>query len=168
MRALQAIIHRLAGRLPGRRSEASRGATALEAALLLPALFVLLLGIIESGNLLENWLRLHKAAQAGARVAVTGQGVEQGDRMTRIVSEVGTVLAAMDETGLDVTVCSYAGRNLDGTCLDGFAGEPCDTVQVEVSYQYQPVTPFMETIFSGPVTLTARDRKVNEPWAPCN
>jgi Flp pilus assembly protein TadG len=140
----------------------------MEAALVLPMLLALALGLVESGNMLENWLRLHKAAQAGARVAVTGQGAEEGDRISLITAKVSEFLNGMDDTDLHVTVCSYPGRNLDSACLAGDAGAPCDTVEVKVEYQYQPVMSFMNAVFDEPITLKARDRKVNEPWAPCD
>jgi len=168
MRALLGIIRRTEAHTPGRRDASCRGVTAVEAALVLPMLLVLLMGLIESGNLLGNWLRLNKAVPAGARVAVTGQGAEAGDRISPIVARVSEILNGVDETDLDVTVCSYPGRNLDGVCLAGDAGDPCDTVEVKAAYQYQPVMGIMNNIFGGPITLTARDRKVNEPWAPCN
>lgn len=57
-----------------------RGAAAIEFALVLPLLIMLLMGIIGFGSLYNNYLAITHAAQEGARLAVVGQYSESAVR----------------------------------------------------------------------------------------
>ena len=50
----------------------------------------------------------------------------------------------------------------------GNAGPPCGLVEVEVVYVYHPVTPLGGGIFPEVVTMTGADRKIIEPYKPCD
>lgn len=56
-----------------RRVKSDRGASALEFALVIPVLLLLLFGIIEFGVIFQNQLALTHAAREGARMAAVGQ-----------------------------------------------------------------------------------------------
>jgi len=57
-----------------------KGAAALEFALVLPLLIMLLMGIIGFGTLYNNYLAITHAAEEGARLAVVGQYSESAVR----------------------------------------------------------------------------------------
>jgi Flp pilus assembly pilin Flp len=97
------------------------GAAAVELALLLPLLLLIVFGIIDFGRALNAQLTLTQAAQDGARLAALNQ-LDVGPR---------TQAAAIGLTGVTVTVMS--------PCLPG-AGPSHDAV-VRVSYTLSFATP---------------------------
>ncbi len=40
--------------------------------------------------------------------------------------------------------------------------------EVAVVYQYKPFTPLVATLLPDSIPLRGYDRKVNEPWKPCD
>jgi Flp pilus assembly protein TadG len=116
-------------------ASSDRGSAAVEFALVLPILFVVLLGLVQVGLLARDELLVQQAARVGARqaavspdgtsvraAAVGGAGGLDGDRMT-------------------VTVEGGASQ-----------GEP---VAVSVSYEAPIAVPFVEWLFPPSVSLTA-------------
>ena len=152
------------GPLPPRNR---RGAAALEAALVLPVLLLLVVGIMEAASMLRVWLAVQKASQARARMPATGQGEETGDRIARIEAAASRFLADLPAGDDRIDVRSWPGTTLSGTAREGDAGEPCDTVEVEVTRTWSPATPFVSSLFPASLDLAGADRKVNEPWRPC-
>lgn len=149
-----------------RRNHARQGMTLVEFALLMPVLLFLLLGVMESGNMFFSWLTVQKAAQESVRVAATGIGDEEGTRMTLIEDAAMERLDPLDGTKT-VTVTSWPGMDASGPGIEGSAGGPCQVVEVKVAYLYAPLVPLLEPILPESMTLTSADRKVNEPWKPC-
>ncbi len=143
------------------------GMVAVEAAMILPILLVLVLGVAEIGNMLHAWLTVHKAAQTGARFAATGQGDEDGSRLALIKLQVGMVMERLEGGAAEINVASWAGNVASGSGAQGDPGGPCGVVEVEVVYAYRSVTPLGRGIFPEIVLLTGADRKVSEPYKPC-
>lgn len=145
----------------------SKGAFALETAYILPILLAAVFGVCETGNLFRSWLTLQKAAQAGARFAATGIGAEEGTRLSQIINETGKVTASLPDDLVNVVVRSWPGP-ASGSGRDGNPGDPCDTVEVEVRLNYEPIVPLLESVLPESIVLTGVDRQINEPWYPCN
>ncbi|QGY38840.1 pilus assembly protein [Pseudodesulfovibrio cashew] len=143
-----------------------RGVSSVEFALVMPLLFVLTMGLIEFGSLFYSWLTIQKAAQSGARFASTGQGEEEGTRVSQIISVTENGLAVLSGEK-EVTVTSWPSTNANGSGSEGSAGGPCQLVEVAVVYAYHPFTPFLSGVFPEVIELTGQDRKLNEPWKPC-
>lgn len=153
-----------------------RGAAAVEAAVLLPIMLVILWGGMEVGNIFSHWMTIQKAAQVATRFASTGQGELEGNRMTRILSTAQTALQGLPEGSVyTIVVSSWPGIQ-PLAVKTGNAGNPCETVQVKIQYEYKPIIPwtFAEPLFNlqsspfqGTVNLMGEDRKINEPWQPC-
>jgi Flp pilus assembly protein TadG len=127
-----------------RKNARDRGAAAVEFALLLPVLLLILFMIIDAGRALNAQLTLTEAARTGARLAALGQPDPT------VVSS--TQAAASGLTGVTVTVTD---------CAPG-AG-PTTSATVDVSYSFTFVTPigFIAGLFgssssSSPLTLTAQ------------
>lgn len=108
-------------RRTARNAPRDRGAAAVEFALLLPLLLVLLFGIIDFGRALNAQITLTQAAREGARLDALGQ--------SNVVS--GTQAAATGLSPVSVTVTT--------TCPAG-AG-PGVNATVKASYTYTFVTP---------------------------
>jgi len=65
---------------PQARALKQNGATAVEMALILPILVMVLFGIFQFGIAYNNWIALTHAAREGARLAAVGQYDEQAVR----------------------------------------------------------------------------------------
>ncbi|HEY7146387.1 MAG TPA: TadE/TadG family type IV pilus assembly protein [Streptosporangiaceae bacterium] len=126
----------------GGRSARDRGAAAVEFALVLPLLLLLVFAIIDFGRALSAQITLTQAAREGARLTALGQ--------PNVVSR--TQAAAVGLSPVDVTVTS---------CPAG-AGPSANGV-VAASYSFSFVTPVGAIAgllggggFGSPVTLTAQ------------
>lgn len=108
-------------RRPARRAPRDRGAAAVEFALLLPLLMLLVFGIVDFGRALNAQITLTQAAREGARMAALGEA--------NVVS--GTQAAATGLSPVGVTVTS--------SCPAG-AGAGVNAV-VKVTYTFTFVTP---------------------------
>jgi Flp pilus assembly protein TadG len=97
-----------------------RGAAAVEFALLLPVLLLLVFGLIDMGRALNAQITLTQAAREGARLAALSEA--------NVVSR--TQAAAVGLSGVTVTVTA---------CPSGDAGTSDATVQV--SYPFTFITP---------------------------
>jgi Flp pilus assembly protein TadG len=73
-----------------RASREARGATAVEFALLLPVLVMLLLGILTSGLTYSRGISLSNAVREGARFGATGDATTAGTWATDVISRVRT------------------------------------------------------------------------------
>lgn len=144
-----------------------RGMTTMEMALILPFIFILVMGMIEMGNMFSAWMTIQKAAQTGARVASTGVGDEEGSRMSLIIAETEKWMESLGGDKL-IEIKSWPSPSAGGEGITGSAGGPCELVEVGVTYDYHPVTPILSSLFPDVILLTGHDRKLNEPWKPCD
>ena len=161
------------GSKPGGRSDkglrrGQQGSTVLAFALVMPVLLVLILGLVEMGYIFSAQATVDKAAQVGARFAVTGQGSLDGNRLELILSKTHDVADTLSGgEGVTVSVRSWDDINAQGEPREGDPGQPCDLVEVEVLYVYSPVTPVIGSLLPDSIVLWGRERRVNEPWMPC-
>lgn len=140
----------------GFTSGPSRGASAVEMALLAPFLVLLLLGVVESSWLLARSLDVAQAAREAGRIA----GVDDGDETAIVIA----VCNGMDEpAGAEI---SLAGA------MSGLGG----TVTAIAEQDVNTITGLLDPIFSPPVhlshTTTFRLEKTTATWtdttkAPC-
>jgi TadE-like protein len=121
-----------------RRRSADRGAAAVEFALLLPLLLILVFGIIDFGRMLNAQITLTEAAREGARASALGTSAST--RVDQLTGGLGTV-------NTSTTACP---ANPSAT----------DTTTVTVTYQFQFATPvgilapvLGGSAFGGPITL---------------
>ncbi|MBF0480413.1 MAG: pilus assembly protein [Desulfovibrionaceae bacterium] len=150
------------------------GSSAVETAVVLPLLLLLIFGVIEVGNAMSTWLMIQNAADTGARYAATGQGVIGGTQMTGIVNSVNQILVASRGQAGVVTVRSWAGTNPAGAGRLNNPGLACDTVEIQVGYTYNTITPIASMMglfgsngWGAQIPMNAYARRVNEPWQPC-
>jgi TadE-like protein len=127
---------------PRARGPRDRGAVAVEFALVLPLLLLLIFGIIDFGRALNAQITLTQAAREGARLEALGQ--------SNVVTR--TQAAATGLSPVTVTIVD--------SCPTG-AGPGADAV-VQTSYSYSFITPVgaFASMFGGSLpstlTLTAR------------
>jgi Flp pilus assembly protein TadG len=131
--------------LCARRHDGDRGAAAVEFALVLPILLLLVFGIIDFGRALNAQLTLTQAAREGVRLAALGYSAAE--------VQARADAAAPELSGVSVTIAA--------SCPPG-AGPTADA-QVNVSYTFSFITPVgaIAGIFGGggfgsPIVLTAQ------------
>jgi Flp pilus assembly protein TadG len=119
-----------------------RGAAAVEFALLLPVLLLLVFGLIDFGRALNAQITLTQAAREGARLAALGQ--------SGVASRTQAAATGLSPVSVGVTACPAG------------AGSGVNAV-VQVSYTFSFVTPvsaiaglFGKPGFGSAMTLTAQ------------
>ncbi|WP_207264649.1 TadE/TadG family type IV pilus assembly protein [Desulfovibrio sp. Huiquan2017] len=148
----------------GRRA----GLAAVETALILPVMFMLIMAVIESGNAVYAWATVQKAAQIGARFAATGRGADAGTRLQDIIQATEAGLTTLKQSNIAITVRSWPDVRASGDGIDNDPGAPCQLAEVAVVYNYEPFTPLVSPLLPDTIPLRGFDRKVNEPWKPCD
>lgn len=127
-----------------KRSE--HGAIAVEFALLLPLLLLILLGTLEFGRAFNAHISLTQATREGVRVmAITG---DPDDARTATIAAAGPVQPA--PSAGQITIAS---RDLDSAAAPTLIDECVAGNQVTVSIDYDLAT---ITGFFGPLQLTSR------------
>lgn len=120
-----------------------RGATAVEVALLLPILLLLVMGIVDFGRALHTQITLTQAVREGVRVAA----LKQPNPTTRTQNAATGLDPA--SVGVAVTACPAASSNA--------------SAEVEATYTFEFVTPIggIAGLFGGggygdPIELSAK------------
>lgn len=128
-----------------RSSGKDRGAAAVEFALLLPVLLLLIFGFIDFGRALNAQITLTQAVREGARLAALGQ--------SSVASRTQTAATGLSQVSVSLTACPPGAASGSGPAADA---------TVRASYLFSFVTPFdaIARLFggSGPgasITLTA-------------
>jgi Flp pilus assembly protein TadG len=125
-----------------RNATRDRGAAAVEFALLLPLLLLLISGLIDFGRALNAQITLTQAAREGVRLAATGQ--------PNVVSRTQSAATGLSGVTVNVTACPVG------------AGAGVNAV-VQTSYSFSFITPIsaIAGLFGSPgfgsgMTLTAQ------------
>jgi hypothetical protein len=150
------------------RSVSSRGQGAVELALIAPILLISLFSVVEMGRLFYAWVTVQHAARIGTRMAITGQGEQNGTRLSLIINAAQQAANNLPSGGgTAIAVRSWPDVSASGPGRSGDPGRPCELVEVEVDYSYRPVIPLISRLVPTRILLAGRDRKLNEPWVPC-
>jgi len=130
---------------PSSAKARDRGTAAVEFALVLPVLLLIVFGIIDFGRALNAQIELTGAAREGVRLAALGS--------SNAAIQAQAAAAAPGLSGVTVTVAA--------SCAAG-AG-PTANAQVDVSYSFSFITPVGALVglvggsgFGGPMVLTAQ------------
>ena len=125
-------------RRTARNAPRDRGAAAVEFALLLPMLLLLVFGIIDFGRALNAQITLTQAAREGARLDALGQP------NPNVVSRTQAAATGLNPVGVAVTSCpANAGAGVDAT--------------VKASFTFTFVTPV--AAIAAPVRFELRSRR---------
>ena len=116
-----------------------RGAAALEFAIVVPVLLLLLLGLIDIGRLLLVDMSLLSAAQQGARVSAINAGVSDSSLAAAVSKSVPDALINISVLGN----CPAVNRS---TCVSGLASVKCagtnsGTTTVSATLTFYWITP---------------------------
>lgn len=121
-----------------------KGAAAVEFALVVPILLLLLLGIVEFGRIYNAQMQLTAAARDGARIMSINSVPAQAETDARatVIASAGALHPDIDSTQINIAV-SPAGT---AVCTPG------STATVTVSYPLQ----FLSGLFGSSITLTGK------------
>ena len=123
-----------------------RGISAVETALALPVLLLLLFGIFDFGRILVTHMALQHAVTEGARYAVTGQHMNSGGQpLSRVDSIIQTVVEEAEPflrlPPGEVSIASAGGGS-------GSAGGPGDIVTVTIAHRIELVIPLIGAVIA--------------------
>ena len=132
-------------------SHRSRGASAVEFALIMPLFFLLLFGIVDFGWYFFNQHTIQYATREGARLALVGRSLQNpdGSNMSREASIIKTIkdnaAVALNPAALKIRIypvgAGYSDpANWDTTINPGAGG---DYMRVRVIYDYNFLTPMI-------------------------
>jgi Flp pilus assembly protein TadG len=121
------------------------GQSMVEFALVAPVLLVLVLGIIQFGIVLNNYMALTDAVRAGSRQAAVGRTA--ADPIGETVDRVRGAAGHLDQSELDVTV----------TPADPSAWQQGGDVTVEATYPYE-ISLLGLVVKSGQLTSQTTER----------
>lgn len=122
-------------RMGMRRARDQRGAIAVEFAIIVPVLLLLVLGILEFGFAYHSWDATQNAAREGARLGAVSPDVGE------IEARVRGTTSFLDQTQLTVTIeCGLTGGTF-APCPAPSSWDEGDIVRVTVEYSYDFLTP---------------------------
>lgn len=110
----------------------TRGQSLVETAIILPILVLIIVGIIEFGLLLNNYILITNASREGARKAALG-GTD-----SEIVQVVENMSTTLDVSKMTIAVSPASSQRRHGT-----------QVKVEVVYRASLITPIIGKFFPG-------------------
>lgn len=146
-----------------------RGSAVVEFAFVLPVILLLTMFLIEGGSMVRGWLTVQKSAQMAVRFATTGQGDEEGQRLSLIKEEAKKLESSLPglSPAMQVDVCSRPGLDMAAPCAGDDPGGPCQMVEVRTSFSYAPFTPLFAAVLPPALTIEGTERGINEPWKAC-
>jgi Flp pilus assembly protein TadG len=142
-----------------RRFRSERGAAMIEAAMTLPLLLFVCIGIIEFGRLYQTWQVMTNAAREGARIAVLPTPVTGGpEARVRQYLQSGSLKS---DSSVGVTVTPVTVNIGSGGTASG------SKVTVTYPFTFMVMQPIAQLVVSGstvgePITLTATTTMRNE------
>jgi Flp pilus assembly protein TadG len=150
----------------------SSGQALAEFAIIAPLFFLLIFGFVDMARMYQSWVTIQHAAREGARYGVTGRTDCASGPQTRVdcieyVAREQTDGLNNPQGDLTVGVRSWQYPAYAAPATEDNPGDQCDALEVHIAYDFTPATPLIGSII-GDVTMTARERLVNEPFGPCN
>ncbi|NYE37094.1 Flp pilus assembly protein TadG [Nocardioides cavernae] len=130
-----------------KRQRGSRGAVAVEFALLMPILLALVAGMIDAGFAINRYTMLNNAAREGIRAASLGQSV--GDVETTVRNYLG-------DSGVAAATITLTCQRPNSTtaCAGGWAGRATGgTAILTITYSHPWITPVPGLMGSDQVNL---------------
>jgi Flp pilus assembly pilin Flp len=156
-----------------RFSKNTNGATAIEFAMVAPALFLLIMGIIEFGILFATQSALEGAASTAARkykaLALEGNaGADVGEIHSLISQYSGGLVSPGRLRVTAVQIGGWGGSSMPSTTAgnSGNSGTVSQVIQYRIYYDYPIHTPRLSRILSdgsGVLTIRASTVVQNEP-----
>lgn len=123
------------------RRRSRRGQALVEWALLLPVFILLLVGLLDVGRAIYAYNTVANSARYAARVAIVNQ-------------DETTVVAAAIKEGVALGLTS-ADVSCTGCVSGGASAVEGTSISITVTYDYEPATPLIGSLFDPKITSTA-------------
>lgn len=117
--------------MPKKYIKNEKGQSIVELAILLPIILIILMGVFESGRVMNAYLIINHASREGARSA------SLGDSDTEILETVSLSSNTLNSSNMSVTI-SPSSRNRG------------DSVTVNIGYDVDIIVPIIESIIPNP------------------
>jgi hypothetical protein len=124
------------------RSRRARGSVLVEAALLLPILFVAVFGIVEFGRFFFSKISIENATREAGRFAVTGNLLADPRNPSRDLSRPDAIKQYLADQAVGVTIDQ---ARISISPSDG--GGPGDIVRITVEYTFDFAIPLIAEFF---------------------
>lgn len=151
------------------RSEAAQ--TLAEFAIILPLIIIIIFSLVDLARAMQSYVTIQEGARDGVRYAVTGRIDCASGPQTRedcIRKAVADRVASLNNAGsISATFRSWQYPTYANPATANNAGDQCDAIEVEVNYDYQPMTPIFGSIINN-IPMRATERLVNEPFGSCS
>jgi Flp pilus assembly protein TadG len=138
----------------GRSGRGEHGVVAVEFALVMPILLLLVFGVVEFGFMLNRDMVIGNASRDGARVAsLNGSYTEITDSITGELAQSG--IPATGDTTIDICVKPVGATtcaNMSATDYDAAAVSGATTL-VRVSHEHSFLTPFITSVLGDSMSL---------------
>ncbi len=116
-----------------------KGQSAVETALILPIIIIIITGIIDFGLTFNNYLIINNASREGARNAAVGASDSQ------IVSNIKDMASTLDQSKLKITIVP-----------DGSTRKAGNEVTITVEYDNDLITPVIGSLVGKTLHLKAK------------
>ncbi len=148
-----------------RRLGDSRGANLVEAAIITPLLLLLTFSIVDFASAFYAYLALEHGVSQATRLAVTGRELVDGGGNP--IGREASIKRAMRESTPTLTIpdsaFSFTFMAPNTTTWAGGLGGPGAIGRVQVSYQWNFMTPLIRPFFAGgAMTMTVQSTMKNE------
>lgn len=141
--------------MPRRRSNRSRGATLVEAALTVTVFLMLLFGIIDFGRLIWAYSTVAHAAREACRYAIVHGSTSSVPASSNSIAGVARgQMLALDSSKVQVRVQWIASNPPPEA---GLANRPGDSVSVQAVYSFSPLLPYVP---AGPLNLRSSSQMI--------
>ena len=156
------LSRRLFGRL-----RSSKGATLVEAAIIVPLLLTITFSIVDFGALFYVYLALENGVSQATRTAVTGTLLDDGSGGT--LDRAGTIMAVMRQSTPNLTIpdgaFTFEHMPVGGSSFTGGVGGPEEIEKVTVDYTWTVLTPILRPFFTnGQVHFRVSSMMKNEKY----
>lgn len=133
---------------------------AIEAAMLIPVLLLLIVGTVQLGKVGYTYFTLKKMLYAAGRAVATQQGVSYCDPANDATATAAVNSALLDSTQQPI-IPNLTALQLDAECGDGNGGlTPCDTGTCD-SLSIGPRPDFVRVSIPGGYVVTVRIPYIN-------
>jgi Flp pilus assembly protein TadG len=145
------------------RQRMRRGAVAVEMALILPFLMMVILGIIECGQVMTSQEIITNASREGARLASLG-GSTVGTSTSTGAHEVNNrVRSYLDTGGISSSAATITVTDLDGAVSDLPQSNTGDRIQVAVSVPFNRIAWSTPWFFNGAILSNSSIMRKESP-----
>jgi Flp pilus assembly protein TadG len=164
---------RIKAKVARRADRSCRGTTALEFALLAPALFLFLFGISELSLVMVTRHLMENAVFNASRLAKTGYVDDEKTQLetveSKLLSELSGLSPLLDVSKVTMTTTSYGSLSTVGETSEGTTGlgTAQEILVLSISYPWTFFTPLIGNLMGDEnqqVTLTSRIVVRNEPY----